>query len=152
MFSGEGAKRVLALYPASTDAEARRNWAEIYSAFYFTYGHAVWERQAAGIPSYEYLFIRKNGSLGDWHSGEEVYFYGNIPAGSGLYNEADRKLSETMQQYFVNFIRAGDPNGEGLPEWPVNTGTENRLLALDETIRMETDPFAMLYPVLDDEP
>jgi para-nitrobenzyl esterase len=57
-----------------------------------------------------------------------------------------------MQQYFVNYIRTGDPNGEGLPEWPANTGTENRLLVLDETIRMEADPFAMLYPVLDDEP
>jgi len=150
MFSEEGAKRVLALYPASTDAEAKRNWADIYSAFYFTYGHAVWERQAAGIPTYEYLFTRKNGSLGDWHSGEEVYFYGNIPANSGLYNETDRKLSETMQQYFVNFIRTGDPNGEGLPEWPANTGTENRLLVLDEEIRMGEDPFSILYPVMDD--
>ena len=152
LFSEEGAKRVLALYPVSTDAEAKRNWADIYSAFFFTYGHAVWERQAAGIPSYEYLFTRKNGSLGDWHSGEEVYFYGNIPARSGLYNEADRKLSETMQQYFVNFIRTGDPNGEAMPEWPANTGADNRLLVLDEDIRMETDPFAALYPVLDDEP
>ena len=152
MFSEEGTKQVLALYPASTDAEAKRNWADIYSAYYFTYGHAVWERQAAGIPTYEYLFTRKNGSLGDWHSGEEVYFYGNIPSGSGLYNDEDRKLSETMQQYFVNFIRTGDPNGEGLPEWPANTGAVNRVLVLDETIRMDADPFAMLYPVLDDEP
>ena len=152
MFSEEGTKQVLALYPASTDAEAKRNWADIYSAYYFTYGHAVWERQAAGIPTYEYLFTRKNGSLGDWHSGEEVYFYGNIPSGSGLYNDEDRKLSETMQQYFVNFIRTGDPNGEGLPEWPANTGAVNRVLVLDETIRMDADPFAMLYPLLDDEP
>jgi len=26
------------------------------------------------------------------------------------------------------------------------------VLVLDETIRMETDPFSKLYPVLDDEP
>ena len=57
-----------------------------------------------------------------------------------------------MQQYFVNYIRTGDPNGNGLPAWPANTGHENRLLILDEDIRMEKDPFAMLYPVLDDEP
>ena len=151
LFSGKDAEQVLALFPASTDAEARRNWADIYSAFFFTYGHAVWERQSSGIPSYEYLFTRKNGSLGDWHSGEEVYFYGNIPADSDLYNEADRELSETMQRYFVNFIRTGNPNGEGLPEWPANTGAENRLLVLDEEIRMEKDPFSPLYPILDNE-
>ena len=151
LFSGEGAEQVLALYPASTDPEAKRNWADIYSAFFFTYGHAVWELQASGIPSYEYFFTRKNGSLGDWHSGEEVYFYGNIPADSGLYNEADRELSETMQRYFINFIRTGNPNGEGLPEWPANTGAENRLLVLDGEIRMEKDPFSPLYPILDNE-
>ncbi len=33
---GEYADRVLALYPASTDAEAKRNWADIYSAVLFT--------------------------------------------------------------------------------------------------------------------
>jgi para-nitrobenzyl esterase len=151
LFSGEGAEQVLALYPAANDAEAKRNWADIYSAFFFTYGHAVWERQAAGMPTYEYLFTRKNGSLGDWHSGEQVYFYGNIPEKSDLYNETDRKLSETMQRYFVNFIRTGDPNDEGLPEWPANTGAENQLLVLDEDIRLETDPFSKLYPVLDSE-
>ena len=55
--------------------------------------------EVSGLHSYEYLFIQKNGYLSDWHSGEEVYFYGNIPAESSLYNEVDRILSETMQQY-----------------------------------------------------
>ena len=154
MFSPEGAEKVLALYPATTNQEAKKYWADIYSAFYFTYGHSVWERQAEsnGIPSYEYLFTRKNGRLGDWHSGEEVYFYGNIPESSRLYNEEDRKLSDLMQQYFVNFIRTGNPNGEGLPQWPANTGAKDRILVLDQEIQMETDPFAGLYPILDNEP
>ena len=56
-----------------------------------------------------------------------------------------------MQRYFVNFIRTGNPNGEGLPEWPANTGAENRLLVLDGEIRMEKDPFSPLYPILDNE-
>ena len=131
-----------------------QNWADIYSAFFFAHGHSVWEKQAsaAGIPSYEYLFTRKNGRLGDWHSGEEVYFYGNIPPDSALYNADDRELSEIMQRYFVNFIRSCDPNGEGLPEWPANTGADGRLLILDREVRMGTDPFAALYPVLDAEP
>ena len=153
MFSPEGAEKVLKLYPAATDAEAKQNWADIYSAFFFTYGHSVWERQAAAnsIPSYEYMFAKSNGRLGNWHSGEEVYFYGNIPEKSGLYSADDRALSEMMQQYFVNFIRTGDPNGEGLPGWPANTGVENRLLILDSEVRMDTDPFLDLYPLLDEE-
>ena len=56
-----------------------------------------------------------------------------------------------MQQYFINFIRTGNPNQNGLPEWPANTGSQDRVLTLDQEIRMETDPFAGLYPILDEE-
>ncbi len=153
MFSAKGAEQVLSLYPASTDGEAAENYAEVYSAYFFSYGHHVWEKQAEanGIPSYEYLFARTNGRLGNWHSGEEVYFYGNIPAGSRLYDGKDRELSEIMQRYFVNFIRTGDPNGEGLPEWKPNTGADGSLLYLDAEVRMGADPYAALYTVLDGE-
>lgn len=150
-FPGEYAERVLALYPAKTDAEARRNWADIYSAVLFTYGHFCWERQAKenGIPSYVYYFQKDNGRLGAWHSGEEVYLYGNIPSDSSLYDAGDRALSRIMKQYYLNFIRCGDPNGDGLPPWPAGTGS-NQVLALGNEVKMEAAPYLALYEILDE--
>ena len=145
------ASRVLALYPAATDAEARKNWADIYTAVLFTYGHACWERQALerGIPSYVYYFTKENGRLGPWHSGEEIYLYGNIPEGSGLFDASDRELSSKMQQYFLNFIRTGNPNGEGLPEWPAGQG-EGKVLEFGTEIRFREAPYQELYEILDE--
>ena len=119
VFGDKYAQQVLELFPASTDAEAKKNWADIDSIILFIYGHICLQRQAAleSIPSYVYYFTKTNGRLGDWHSGEEVYLYGNIPEGSRLYDARDRELSGQMKQYFLNFIRTGDPNGTGLPQW-----------------------------------
>ena len=148
-YFGDYADAVLALYPASTTKEARDNWIDIYSGIYFTYGHYCWSRQTADrIPVYEYFFTKENGRLGPWHSGEEVYCYGNIPTDSPLYDEGDRELSRIMLQYWKNFIVSGDPNGEGVPQWERSDGGEN-LMELGESPRMVRDPFLDLYSIFD---
>lgn len=149
-YFGDYADEVLSLYPASTNAEAKANWTAIYSAIYFTHGHHCWAEQALanGMPSYEYFFSKNNGRIGPWHSGEEVYCYGNIPDASRLYDEADRRLSELFSDYFVNFIRTGDPNGEDLPLWE-DGGGGRFLMELGERQGPIEDPYLPLYDILD---
>ncbi|NXR32154.1 SASB hydrolase, partial [Zosterops hypoxanthus] len=37
---------------------------------------------------------------------------------SGEVTEEERNLSRTLMKYWANFARNGNPNGEGLVEWP----------------------------------
>ena len=151
IFKEPYASRVLALYPAATEDEARRYWADIYTVIFFSYGHFCWERQAlqSGIPSYVYHFVKDNGRLGAWHSGEEVYLYGNIPSASRLYDLDDRTLSAQMKQYYLNFIRTGDPNSEGLPVWPASSG-KDKVLEWGSDIMLKDAPYLPLYGILDE--
>ncbi|MBQ5953830.1 MAG: carboxylesterase family protein [Lachnospiraceae bacterium] len=160
VFPEEYAKKVLALYPAKTDAEAKKNWAEIDSVLLFSYGHYCLARQAqeGGVPSYVYWFTKTNGRLGDWHSGEEVYLYGNIPEDSKLYDAADRTLSAQMKQYYLNFIKTGDPNGSGLTKWDAASGalrvmefgTSSQAAEGSSGGIMRDDPYAPLHQILDE--
>ena len=161
VFPAELAERVLALYPAATNAEAKQNWIDIYSAVLFSYGHYCLTRQAGenGIPCYTYFFSKDNGRLGNWHSGEEVYLYGNIPEDSKLYDAADRALSTAMKQYYLNFIRTGDPNGTGLVKWDETDGSLRvmefgaRASGTADTgsgCAMRDDPYAALHKILDE--
>ncbi|MBR2596113.1 MAG: carboxylesterase family protein, partial [Solobacterium sp.] len=100
------------------------------------------------IPVYEYYFDRDNGRLGSWHSGEEVYCYDNIPAGSRLYDETDRQLAKIMSGYWADFAKSGDPNREGLPVWKENMDSRS-LLKLSAETEMMTEPYLPLYEVLD---
>lgn len=54
-----------------------------------------------------------------WHSSELWYTFGSlrdIPEHRD-WTDWDYKLSAIMTSYWSNFMRNGDPNGEGLPEW-----------------------------------
>ncbi|MCR5640869.1 MAG: carboxylesterase family protein [Lachnospiraceae bacterium] len=122
-----------------------------YSAIWFSYSHYVWNNDliAQGVPTYEYYFTKTNNMLSNYHAGELPYAYGNLWRHPGLYEESDYELSDIMQQYWVNFVKTGDPNGSGLPLWQMRSDNQSKLLQLDTTIQMVEDPNAALYPVID---
>ena len=149
-YFGKYTDDVLKILPATTDEEAKRNWADIWGAVFFDYPHYCLNRLEVrnGVPVYEYWFTKDNGRIGAWHSGEEVYLYGNIPDGSKLYDEKDRELSRVMSGYFLNFIRTGDPNGSGLAKWEQNTSSED-LMEFGEEQAMTKERKHELFEILD---
>jgi para-nitrobenzyl esterase len=72
------------------------------------------------------------------HSAEIEYALGNLDLNPVYaWTEADRATSQAMQGYFANFIKSGDPNGPGLPEWPrYGTGL---LMRIDPSPKAEPD-------------
>ncbi|MBQ3899330.1 MAG: carboxylesterase family protein [Lachnospiraceae bacterium] len=149
-YFGDLADEVFEIYPITTGDEVKAYWEEIYSAVFFDYPHYCLNRLASAndIPVYQYYFVKDNGRLGNWHSGEEVYLYGNIPEKSKLYDENDRHLSDVMKGYFVNYIKTGYPNGEDLPLWTENAGSTD-VMEFGDYIGMASERKHALFAVLD---
>jgi para-nitrobenzyl esterase len=40
----------------------------------------------------------------------------------------DKAVSDAMHNYWVNFVKTGDPNGEGLDNWPVYKDGEKTVM------------------------
>jgi para-nitrobenzyl esterase len=58
-------------------------------------------------------------AIGAPHACEIEYCMGNLDLVKDYaWTQDDYKVSETMQNYFANFIITGNPNGDKLPEWP----------------------------------
>ena len=47
--------------------------------------------------------------------------FGNFDSRQGTPSATDTALSERIMSYWVNFAKSGDPNGQGLPNWPAFT-------------------------------
>ncbi len=88
----------------------------------------------SGAPTYLYHFTRLPPSgkqtIGAFHAAEISFVFDSHLRGMKL-TDGDRRLTDRMGSYWANFARTGNPNGEGLPEWPVTTPEADIWLKLD---------------------
>ena len=85
------------------------------------------------------------------HSAEIEYAMGNLASNTVYaWTPEDRKVSETFQAYFANFVKTGDPNGGDLPKWPAaNSGSPSQYLRIDVDTKAEPDTTRARYLLLD---
>ena len=55
---------------------------------------------------------------GAFHTSEVPYVFDTLGQSTRPWRDEDCRLAATMSSYWVNFIKKGDPNGDGLPRWP----------------------------------
>ena len=109
---------------------------------------------AAGNTTWEYQFDRPiPPNARTSHSGELSYVFGNLSTtGSqpGQFQDADRRLSATIQAYWTNFAKTGNPNGPELPFWPAYDAKARKYLSFttsaDVTVaENQRGPFCDLF-------
>jgi para-nitrobenzyl esterase len=166
---GDSADAMLKVYPASTDAEALESAASLAGDLFIGFGTWKWiesHLQTGKSPVFRYSFDRKipvapdtkvNGvtataaDIGARHAGEIEYVFGQLETVPKVtWQPEDRRLSDTIMSYWVNFAKSGDPNGSGLPKWPsYGKGGGWQVMHLDTKSSAAPDALRGRYEFLD---
>jgi para-nitrobenzyl esterase len=157
---GDNAQKFLALYPATTDAEALVSAGDYAGDRFIDYSTWRWlEAQVAtgNAPVYRYrLDLGSPGDknhkaiLGAFHSDDIEYVFGTLDSrAEAVWRPEDRKLSDQIGAYWTNFARTGNPNGTGLPDWPIYKPEQWQVMHLDANSEAKPDAQRDRYLFLD---
>lgn len=133
------------MYPGKTDQEAFDAHSDIFREAAFAWPTFAWgniqsKNTADGKGKgkvYMFFFnhakqnfFRRGDQSGreylTMHAGELGLTFGQLGGFGGPASPSDEALSRLVMQYWINFIKTGDPNGGYLPLWPAYAeGTES---------------------------
>ncbi len=136
---GDHADALLAAYEPDVEKSTKWGAQAIQADRSFVWEMRTWARavETAGNDAYLYFFsqappvfriyVPERAAIdmpdgpdgyGAYHSGDLAYAFGNTGLVGIDWTEWDHEISRAMTQYWANFARTGNPNGDGLATWP----------------------------------
>lgn len=130
---GPKAAELLKLYPAATDAEAKRSAQDLAGDRFIAFSTWKWielQKKTGKSAIFRYEFDdappppadakpdSPQAQLGAYHSAEIEFVFEALDSKKLPWRPEDRKLSDLMSSYWANFAKTGNPNAAGLPKWP----------------------------------
>lgn len=133
---GDQAGAFLKLYPVTADSDvaaAQKTAARDRARVSMDLWSAQQEQASKHI--YTYYFDRvlpwpAHPEFGAFHTSEVPYVFQTLSKLDRPWEPVDKKVSDAVSSYWVNFATKGDPNGTGLPSWPVYTPTAHKTMEL----------------------
>ena len=133
---GDRADAFLQVYPAATDAEAKRAAADFGGDQFIAYGTWKWldtHAKTGHAPVYRYRFeqtlplaagAREGAEASAPHASEIEFVFNVLDSRQLPWRPEDRQVSDRMAAYWTNFAKTGSPNATDLPRWPVYSAAD----------------------------
>ncbi len=128
---GDKANEYLRLFPGNTDEEAKSS-SELSRRLGFGAKAIILTAELNKKPVYIYEFnhvpVDKPDfpNYGAFHTADVPFALQTLHTWNRPWREVDKQVEHMMSTYWLNFIKTGNPNGSGLPDWkPYDSGIKN---------------------------
>ena len=114
------------------------------------------ERKAAlnGAPVYVYLMawetLADNGRLRAHHALDVPLVFNNVEATRSMVGPGPepQRMADLMSSVWIAFARTGNPNTEGLPQWPAYTAENRSTMIFDTENHLVEKPYESIRRIL----
>lgn len=143
---GGRAGEYLQLFPASNEVELHETLKTI-GILGFAFQNYTWARmqtEKGQNDAYLYYFTRVppgEPNYGAFHSAEFSYALHTLRNWNRPFEQVDYDLEKNMSDYWVNFVKTGSPNSDGLPEWPVFDPENPLVIELGAEVKARALPY-----------
>lgn len=110
--------KVLATYPAESNDAVRAALRDVYTDSWYLCPSRSLAAAAKTSWLYQFTRVRPGTEMRTAHGSELPYVFDTLNTVPGRVEDIDRKLAALMSAAWYRFAAEGDPNGDGLPEWP----------------------------------
>lgn len=156
---GPFADKLIAAYPpgSGTVAKTARDLTRDAAFGWHTWIWARLEAQTGKSKVFYYCFDQHpeypayspRVGYGSPHGADVAYVFQHLNPSNPQITKSDLAMSEAMATYWTNFVKRGDPNGEGVPAWPAFSDAKPVVMYFAQTPHTGPVPSAESLKVLD---
>ena len=143
---GEKVDEFNQLLPSATDDELKRSQGKLALlrfAGFPDYEWANWNKHNSFLYQFSYVPTDKPGfpNYGAFHTSEVPFALHSLSKWDRPWKDIDYVVEKFMTSYWVNFVKSGYPNGNGLPEWKPFDKAQGNIMELGEQPVLKQDIF-----------
>jgi para-nitrobenzyl esterase len=151
---GDKANDFLRIFTAQTDAEAKASQTKLGLFQFAALPSHLWagfNKSTAYLYQFSHVPPDKPNfpNYGAFHTAEVPYALHTLHTWKRTWQQTDYDLEKNISDYWVNFAKTGNPNGQGLPEWKSYDKQSGNIMELGDKVVLRPALFKKEFDFLE---